>query len=256
MMTVEGIVEGTVPTVAVRVPSLYEKLHEVATEIDNIEKNGENSHQNYKYVTEADVKRALRTALLSRNILVVPSTVPGSATYVPAIGGKGAVTTIEIDYTFIDVSPVSSNDWQRNCHGRELKIRWTGAGSDIGGDKGLYKCYAGALKYMLLNLFLIPTGDDPEGEGTTNEPEAHVDDLRPSVPAIPLDRAKSILALAETAGLAQSSGKGAQLKVELKAVLKAKLATVGVTTGKIADLNVDQAEDVEVWLHTEIANVS
>lgn len=250
------VAEGAVAeTVTVRTPTLYEKLLEVATVIQNIEKNGKNEHQNYAYVTEADVKRAVREELLKRDILVIPSTVPGSASYVPVIGGKGAVTTIEIDYKFVEVT-----DRQANAHGpKQLTIRWTGAGSDIGGDKGLYKCYAGALKYMLLNLFLIPTGDDPEGDGQSAQEESeagHIDDQRQAVPSIPLDRARAILELAVTAGLATMVPEGTKFKVELAAVLKAKLATVGVTTGKIADLNVDQAEDVEKWLTLEAKNVS
>lgn len=240
---------------AEKVPTLFEKLHEVAVAIDNIEKNGDNTHQHYKYVTEADVKRAVRRELLDRHILVIPSVTPNGVSHLPATGGKGFVTTVEIAYRFIDLDAVAqtATQFQRNdwIPPSELTVTWTGAGSDIGGDKGLYKAYSGALKYMLLTLFLIPTGDDPEGEATTTGAAQgeHVDDRRPSIPPIPLDRAKAILALAVEADLANDAG-------ELKAVLKAKLITVGVETGKIGHLNVDQAEAVEAWLKTEVSNVS
>lgn len=222
--------------------SLLQKLHEIAETIDNIEKNGRNDHHKYDYVQEADVKRALRTELLSRGIIVVPSTVPGSVKHEPAIGGKGFVTTIDIKYVFTDT-----------LSGETLETGWTGAGTDIGGDKGLYKAYTGALKYLLLTLFLIPTGDDPEGDAMSErapQASASKDDARPAAPEIPLDRAKAILEQAVAAGLAEKKGTGATLQP----VLKAKLAAVGVVTGKIANLNVDQAEDVEAWITQEASN--
>ena len=66
---------------------------------------------------------------------------------------------------------------------------------------------------------------------------------RPAVPSIPLDRAKSILDAAVEAGLAEGT--------ELKPALVAKLTEVGVETGKIGHLNVDQAEVVEAFIAKE-----
>jgi hypothetical protein len=225
---------------------LYPKLLEVAEVIDNIEKKGRNDHHKYDYVQESDVKRAIRKELLNRKILVVPSTIPGSVKHEPAIGGKGFVTTVDQEYRFIDTETAE-----------EFVTTWTGAGSDVGGDKGLYKAYTGSLKYLLLTLFLIPTGDDPEGDATSERPaqaSASKDDARPAAPEIPLDRAKLILEQAVAAGLAEMGGEGAAFTVQLKPVLKAKLAAVGVNTGKIAHLNVDQAEDVEAFLTVEASD--
>jgi hypothetical protein len=229
--------------------NLIQKLHEVASAINTIAKNGRNDHQHYDYVQESDVKRVLREELLSRGIIVIPSTVPGSLAHTPATGGKGFVTTIEIEYHFIDTTAVYQGGLATVG---DLKARWVGAGSDIGGDKGLYKAYAGGLKYMLLTLFLIPTGDDPEGEASSVAPEAHPDDARPAAPSIPIDRARKILETAVLAGLASEEGEGTNFKVELKPVFKAKLASVGVDSGKVGHLNVDQAEDVEKWLAKEV----
>lgn len=257
---------GEAPVITeVKTLTLYEKLHEVALAIGNIEKNGKNTFANYDYVTEADVKRTLRKELLSRRIIVIPRVTPGSVNHLPATGGKGFVTTVEIIYQFIDLEAqeLTAQQFQTNAQGpvSEISVPWTGAGSDIGGDKGLYKAFSGALKYLLLTMFLIPTGDDPEGESTSTGDaqgevaQAHPDDSRPTVPSVPLDRARAVLELAVTAGLAEISGEGATFKVELKPVLKAKLATVGVTSGKIGDLTVDTVEDVETWLKTEATNV-
>jgi len=214
--------------------TLPQKLLATAQAINGIAKDGRNEHQHYDYVQEVDVKRAVRAHLYGQGVLVIPSVIPGSLQTTPAIGGKGMVTSIEINYLFLDVES-----------GDRVEVVWAGAGTDIGGDKGIYKAFAGALKYMFLTLFLIPAGDDPEGEATTVSAAAHVDDARPAAPLIPIDRAEAIKHLSEVAGCWDA-------ETGPHAVLKAKLATVGVTTGRIGHLNVDQAEAVEAWLKTEV----
>ena len=47
--------------------------------------------------------------------------------------------------------------------GEELSVRVAGEGADAG-DKAPYKAMTGALKYALLQSFLLSTGDDPEDE--------------------------------------------------------------------------------------------
>jgi hypothetical protein len=47
--------------------------------------------------------------------------------------------------------------------GEELTVRVPGEGADSG-DKAPYKAMTGALKYALLQSFLLATGDDPEDE--------------------------------------------------------------------------------------------
>ena len=37
------------------------------------------------------------------------------------------------------------------------------------GDKGIYKAIAGAQKYALMKVFMIPTGDDPEADEGVDE---------------------------------------------------------------------------------------
>src|SRR6202045_2489868 len=55
-------------------------------------------------------------------------------------------------YTFIDVDT-----------GEEITAKVAGQGLDSG-DKAPYKAMTGALKYALLQSFLLATGDDPEEE--------------------------------------------------------------------------------------------
>ena len=55
-------------------------------------------------------------------------------------------------YTFIDVDTAE-----------EITVKTAGEGLDSG-DKAPYKAMTGALKYALLQSFLLATGDDPEDE--------------------------------------------------------------------------------------------
>jgi hypothetical protein len=62
--------------------------------------------------------------------------------------------------------------------GEELTVRVAGEGADQG-DKAPYKAMTGALKYALLQSFLLATGDDPEDEradarGGPSSPEPRI----------------------------------------------------------------------------------
>lgn len=220
--------------------SLYERLFEVAQSVDRIAKTGHNQKHGYDFVEAANVLATIRAELLERRILMVPSAT--NVRHLTDTGGKQFVTTVDLSYRFIDIDNPAE----------VIVIAWVGAGADIGGEKGLYKAYTGGLKYALLNFFMIPTGDDPERDQTSESGQGHtaVDAARPAATTIPADRAKAILAKAIEVGLA-TEGDG---KVALSSVLKAKLAEVGVSSQKIGHLNVDQAEDVEAFLAQEAAS--
>lgn len=230
--------------------ALLGKLHEVANAIDFIEKRGENKHHKYDFVQAVDVTREVRAELLKRDIIVLPGA--ENVRHLP-YGEKGAhLTTVDLTYRFTDVKT-----------GVSVTVPWAGAGTDIGGDKGLYKAFTGGLKYMLMNTFLIPATNDPErdqlsspeGEGGIMghpgvQGNVHKDDFRPPAPTIPLDRASEILARALKVNMA-SYGLDAEpgTPPEFAPTFSALLALQGVT--KIGQLNVDQAEAVEAWLTSE-----
>jgi hypothetical protein len=225
---------------------LLGKLKEVADAIPFVEKRGRNDHHHYDFVQAVDVVRDVRAHLLARSVVVIPGTVPGSVRQHTETGGKAFVTTVDLIYRFVDTETAA-----------EVVVPWTGAGSDTGGDKGLYKAYTGGLKYALLSLFLLPTSNDPENDALTAPnaaPAEHQngtvgkDAERPPAPSIPLDRAKSIADAAVAAGLAAW---GTDSAFDATPVLKAKLAELGVT--KVGQLNVDQAEDMEAFIAAEAA---
>ena len=62
------------------------------------------------------------------------------------------IARVVMNYRFVDARS-----------GDELSVRVAGEGADPG-DKAPYKAMTGALKYALLQSFLLSTGDDPEDE--------------------------------------------------------------------------------------------
>lgn len=124
------------------------KLSEVMAVVDRIPKTGRNEFHKYDYVTEADITSAVRIELAKRCIIIVPSAVDSKET---PVGDKGQrVFTQKMRFTAMDGESGETISWEMY-----------GQGSDSL-DKGAFKSTTGAVKYALLKLFLIPTGDDPE----------------------------------------------------------------------------------------------
>src|SRR5271170_1569469 len=94
-----------------------------------------------------------------------------------------------------------------------------------------------ARRYCLLAVLGLTPDEDDDGAAATQSASKAT---RAAVPMIPLDRAKKILEAAVEAGLADGT--------ELKPALVAKLTEVGVETGKLGHLNVDQAEAIESFI--------
>lgn len=136
-------------------------LNAVMTEVDYVQKKGENDFHGYKYATEADVLDRLRPAMVKHGLVLIPS-----VQQVSAVDQHGN-TTISIHYT---LAHVSGAVWPQ-------PVIAAGCGNDRNkngvGDKGLYKAITGANKYMLFKLFQIETGnDEPEDAEGDKQREA------------------------------------------------------------------------------------
>lgn len=95
---------------------------------------------------------AIRSKLASRNVALFVS-----AESAEQIGNDVTRVLLRIDFACGDT-------------GATHTVRFFGDGLDKG-DKGLYKAYTGAIKYLLMKTFLIPTGDDPEIAGEADRRE-------------------------------------------------------------------------------------
>ena len=133
--------------------NLRQKLAEVRRRIGYIQKRGHNERFNYSYVTAADIAGAVGDLLSQLGVVVVPSL--QSIAYEPMRNGGGQMERLArviMTYTFTDADTAEA-----------VTVKVPGEGLDVG-DKAPYKAMTGALKYALLQSFLLATGDDPEDE--------------------------------------------------------------------------------------------
>jgi hypothetical protein len=150
------IANGTSPALELRAVdqmTLRQKLGEVRRRIGYIQKRGYNERSNYNYVAAADIAGTVGDILAELGVVVIPRL--ESITYEPQAPGRldsVRVARVIMAYTFTDVNSAE-----------EITARVAGEGLDVG-DKASYKAMTGALKYALLQSFLLATGDDPEDE--------------------------------------------------------------------------------------------
>ena len=133
--------------------SLVTKLAEVMVEVGTIPKNGRNDFHKYSYATEADVLRPVQQALGRRNVAIVSSTGEPSWREVQTKNGPQPVCMLRLKFSIRDGDT-----------GEIIEFEGLGEGADSG-DKAICKAMTSAVKYALLKLFLIPTGDDPDADG-------------------------------------------------------------------------------------------
>lgn len=133
--------------------NLPQKLALVRRRLAYVQKRGYNQHSNYNYVTAADIAGAVGDILAELGVVVIPRL--ESISHEPARTGRAEVehvARVVMTYTFMDVDTAE-----------EITVKVAGEGLDPG-DKAPYKAMTGALKYALLQSFLLATGDDPEEE--------------------------------------------------------------------------------------------
>lgn len=148
----ETVSNGTSPGLErVDQMTLRRKLGEVRRRIGYIQKRGYNERHNYNYVAAADIAGTIGDILAELGVVVIPRL--ESITYEPHTPGRPErVARVIMAYTFTDEDS-----------GEEITARVAGEGLDVS-DKATYKAMTGALKYALLQSFLLATGDDPEDE--------------------------------------------------------------------------------------------
>ena len=145
------ILDLAAPEAAVQL-NLRQKLAEVRRRIGYVQKRGQNERFNYSYVTAADIAGSVGDILAELGVVVIPRL--EDISYESAVGrGEGSrMARVVMAYTFADVDSEE-----------EVITKVAGQGLDPR-DKAPYKAMTGALKYALLQSFLLATGDDPEDD--------------------------------------------------------------------------------------------
>lgn len=141
--------------------NLAAKLIKVQRAIKPVEKDGHNDFHDYDYTTESGFLNMLRPILVENNLIVLANITESTivATLKDKNGKDIPLTRVHIIFSIIDVDS-----------GESFTGGAEGQGADAL-DKGVYKAITGATKYFLAKCFQIPTGDDPENERHTQEPQ-------------------------------------------------------------------------------------
>lgn len=113
-------------------------------------KDGKNTHQKYKYISEAQYKKVHGEAVQKAGLLFKFEVVDNQFT--PNISTSMHLTTIKVRMKYIDPDT-----------GEEIVYEQYGTGADAG-DKGLYKAETGAYKYHIATNFHVAEYNDPEND--------------------------------------------------------------------------------------------
>jgi hypothetical protein len=142
------------------ITSLAAKLAYVMSQIRYIQKRGRNKFHGYNYATEADVNDRVREVLAEQRIIMVPNLKSTEMRETKTKNGDTEyIARVNMNFTFID-----------GDSGEQITLSMSGEGQDRG-DKAIYKAISGTQKYALMKLFMIPTGDDPEADPSSDEPQ-------------------------------------------------------------------------------------
>ena len=169
--------------------SLRQKLAVVRRRITYVQKRGHNERKNYNYVTAADIAGAVGDILAELGVVVVPRL--ESISHEPSRMGRSEVehvARVVMAYTFMDVDTAE-----------EITVKVAGEGLDAG-DKAPYKAMTGALKYALLQSFLLATGDDPEEERTNPANHSSTSHEHRSEPLVTAEEIRELRQLVEDTG--------------------------------------------------------
>ena len=143
--------------------SIYNKLGEVMKEVTAIDKTRKNEQQGFMFRGIEDFMNELHNSFAKHGIIILPHELEHiqESYEVEKANSRGQIekklqfrTRVHMEFKFIstdDGSFVEADGW--------------GEAAD-NGDKGYNKCKSIALKYVLMQMFLVPTKDiaDPDKE--------------------------------------------------------------------------------------------
>lgn len=154
--------------------SIYKKLGEVMSKIEAIDKGQRNTTQNFMFRGIDDFMNALHKLFAQAGIILLPSELEHIQESYKTTNSEGHESMrfrsrVHVQFTFLsteDGSSVQADGW--------------GEAMD-NGDKSYNKCKSIALKYVLMQMFLVPTKDmvdpDKESPGVASGEDANSLDL-------------------------------------------------------------------------------
>jgi hypothetical protein len=135
-------------------------IAKVMSEVGSVRKEGTNSFHNYKYAAAADILHKLQPLTASAGLIIFQN-----EKNVEMLFGE---SVMKATYEF-SLAHGSGEERAPIIRSGMAAAKNTKGGFD---DKALNKCSTAALKYFLLNLFQIPTGDYDDADRDEDKPAA------------------------------------------------------------------------------------
>ena len=135
----------------------------VMSSVGAVDKRGKNSFHNYEYATAGDIMHALQKRMASEGLVITANQRKVE------FFGNDSVMLVEFGF---DVQHTSGDKLDEPL----VFSGMAGCKNKNGSfdDKAVNKCLVGAMKYFMLHLFKIPTGDyhDADADGEPVAPQA------------------------------------------------------------------------------------
>lgn len=168
--------------------TLAEAIVRVMADVRGVEKamqvgDGRNS---YKAVSDKDVKETIRKAMIKHGLAIIPKTVD-AATRIERWEETNNYGTRQRQQVFVEAKTVYT---LMHVSGETRDIEGYGHGVDPQ-DKAAGKATTYALKYALLYLFLVPTGDIDDADADPSKDDGGVSDKAPNVRRASNERLKN-----------------------------------------------------------------
>lgn len=154
-------------------PNIYQRMHAVMRDCDRVAKDKKvQGGGNYSFASHDAVTTEVRKHLVEHGVVALPTLKSHE------IDGN----RIEAVYTvrFVNIDDPSEF----------VEIETLGFGIDSQ-DKGPGKAASYAIKYALLKVFCLPTGDDPERDSIEHQPKVSGGGGAPRVPSPPKKKKES-----------------------------------------------------------------
>lgn len=213
---------------------IYQALGKVMTDVGAIGKNQENTQQNFKFRGIDDFMNHLHGLFAKHHIIILPSETEAIQERIDYVNsyGKPAVqfrSRIHFNFNFVsteDGTSVFADGW--------------GEAAD-NGDKGYNKCKSIALKYVLMQMFLVPTADIADPDKETPEEITQVAEKTPKTSptkAVKVESGESVL------DTALKAVQAAKTRAELEGIYKTYKESIGKDATFVKALD-DKAKDVK-----------
>jgi len=132
---------------------LFAKVAKVMTEVRKLKKDGNNTFDKYKYISGDNAFEHIGGIMASVNLVILPSVYEIETKEVQSkSGGIMYFTTVHAQITLADGET-----------GETWTGEWFGEGSDRG-DKSINKAMTAMMKYFLLRVFQIGSGEDADAD--------------------------------------------------------------------------------------------